>query len=228
MLSSVGLCIGLPFCGRPVCPEWAVCLACQNYPLNTKRTLYCTKGKEIGEARNEMVEAALKAKAKYLWFLDDDVTPPLDAARSLIVTLENSDDSTMVAGGIYCAKVMPTEPVVCRGEGLGSFWKWKEGDIFECSSIGTGCMMIKTEVFKKLEKPWFKTVDEFCNQKNDDVYFCAKVQQSGYKILADGRVTCIHWDWDVEKQDFVPYMLPEDSYPMRPVSELEPRCERIL
>src|ERR1035438_5684300 len=99
MLSSIGLCIGLPFCGRPVSPEWAVCLACQNYPLNTKRSLYSTKGKEIGEARNEIVESALKENAKYLWLLDDDVVPPAYALRSMMNELEQSD--AMVCGGIY-------------------------------------------------------------------------------------------------------------------------------
>ena len=120
MLSSVGLTIGLPFCGRPVAPEWALSNLLVNYPLNTKRIIHSTKGKEIGVARQEIAEEALKSKSKYLYFQDDDVSPPPHVIRSLISNLENADDETMVCAGIYFAKIEPTEPVVFRGEGSGS------------------------------------------------------------------------------------------------------------
>ena len=228
MLAAVGLAICVPFSGRPVAPEWALCFAAQNYPLNMKRYMYAVKGKEVGESRNEMVLNAIKAQAKYVWFLDDDVAPPFHAVRSLINQLENADEKTMVCGGIYCYKYSPTEPVVFRGEGLGAFWKWKQGDVFEVTSIGTGCMLIKTEVFDKIPKPWFKTVDTAEFQQNDDLYWCQKVREAGFKILADGNVLTTHLDWDSDAQDFVPYELPDDCYPLRPVTELEPRCERSL
>jgi hypothetical protein len=232
MLQSVGLCIGLPFCGRPISPEWAVSFSGQSYPLNIRRFVCSLKGEEVGKARNQIAEDAVSKGAKYLWFLDDDTAPPFHAIRSLINTLENADSKTMVAGGIYCAKAWPTEPIVYRGNGGGAFWKWKSGDIFECSGLGTGCMVIKTEVFKHLPKPWFQTIDEDGTpevpivQVTDDLYFCEKVINAGFKILADTHVLCVHWGWDEEKKQFVPYMLPDDSYPIRPVSEDEPRCAR--
>lgn len=232
MLDSVGLAIGLPFCGRPVAPEWALSFAGQNYPLNIRRFMSALKGEEIGAARNQMAAQALEKRAKYIWFLDDDVAPPFHAIRQLIITLENSD--AMVAAGIYCAKTIPTEPVVYRGNGQGAFWHWKVGDIFEVTGVGTGCMVIKTELFNHLPQPWFKTVDLPGTpeipvvQETDDMYFCDKVIDAGYKILADTNVQCVHWGWDVEKRDFRAYLLPDDSYPMRPPSEDEPRCQRSI
>lgn len=230
MLSSVGLAIGLPFCGRPISPEWAVAFSSQNYPMNLRRSLCVLKGEEIGAARNQMAESALKHGAKYLWFLDDDVAPPFSGIRSLMTTLENAPPDVMVAAGIYCAKTLPTEPVVYRGNGGGAFWQWKAGDIFECTGIGTGCMLIRTEVFKHLEKPWFKTVDqpgtpeEPVVQETDDLYFCDRVIEAGHKILADTNVMCIHWGY--ENGDFKPYMLSGDCYPIRPVTDSEPRCKK--
>lgn len=234
MLSSVGLAIGLPFAGRPVSPEWAVSLAGQNYPLNVRRMMSALKGEEIGKARNTIAHDSVKRRAKYLWFLDDDVAVPFHAVRSLMFTLENADAETMVAAGIYCAKTFPTEPIVYRGNGDGAFWKWKAGDIFECSGIGTGCMVIKTELFNHLPEPWFKTVDESGTpevpvlQTTDDMYFCDQVINAGFKILADTNVMCVHWGWNETKNDFVPYMLPGDCYPMRPVTNSEPRCQREM
>jgi hypothetical protein len=232
--AGTGVALGFAFVGRPVAPEWALSIAQQNYPTNLSKMLCATKGMPIDKARETIVEKALDRKCKYVWFVDDDTAPPFFATRSLIETLENSDPRTMVAGGIYCAKAHPTDPIVYRENGVGSFWKWKQGDIFECASIGTGCMMIKTELFKHLERPWFKTIDgegtseQPINFATDDIYFCDKVIKAGFKIMADSRVLCIHWGWDADQQDFVPFTLPEDCYPLRPVTEAEPRCKREM
>ena len=234
MLSSVGLAIGLPFCGRPIAPEWAISFASQNYPLNVKRFMSSLKGEEIGKARNLIAKNAIEHKAKYLWFLDDDVAPPFHAIRSLITTLENADPKVMVAGGIYCAKTLPTEPIVYRSNGDGAFWKWKAGDVFECSGIGTGCVVIKTEVFQYLSEPWFMSIDEDGTpetpiiQVTDDLYFCDKVIREGFKILADTNVQCVHWGWSEEKNAFQPFMLSGDCYPLRPVTDAEPRCQKEM
>lgn len=223
---TIGLCIGLPFIGRPVAPEWAISLAAQNYPLNTNVMFSALKGVPVDEARNRIVEHALEHRAKYLWFLDDDVAPPFWAARHLLFVLEQSDDDVMVAGGIYCVRSNPTEPIVYRGNGQGAFWKWRKDEVFECSGLGTGCMMIKTEVFQHLEKPYFCTFDNgnlngdgdiVREQMTDDLWFCRKVTEAGYRILADGNVLPIHWDIKTGKH----YILPEDSYPLRLTSGLE-------
>lgn len=219
-IRPTGLVIGLPFCGRLVTPQWAISLSMQQYPINTNRFLSVVKGKPIDEARNTIAEFAVKQKAKYVWFLDDDVVAPLFAVKRLIYDLEMADDDVMVAGAIYSTKddSMP-EPCVFQGNGVGPFWKWKKGDVFECTGIGTGCMVIKTEVFEKLEQPWFRTVnvshetgDLVSEFQSDDLYFCDKVTKAGYKILADGNVICIHWD--VTRNPPKAYMLPENSYPL--------------
>jgi hypothetical protein len=229
----IGMTVGLTFgrrsgegqypSAKPVPAEWAVSMLAQVYPLNVNVCKFTTCGEEVGEARNHIVEEALKMRSKYLWFVDADTAPPKEAARVLMYLLEQSPDDVMVAGGIYCAKMNPTEPVVYRGHGSGAFWKWKVGEVFECTGIGTGCMMIKTEVFKHLEQPYFKTVHEIPEnmklangaavdsiQTTDDLYFCDKVTAAGFKIMAHGGVQCIHWDIETG----TPYMLPQDSYPV--------------
>ena len=218
-LPLTGLVIGLPFGGRPVTPEWAISIAAQTYPLNMNVQFTALKGVETGDARNQIVKHALEVGAKYLWFLDDDVAPPFFAARRLIYDLEQAEEKVMVAGGIYCAKSEPTEPIVYRGDGQGAFWRWKAGQVFEVTSMGTGCMVIKTEVFKHLEEPYFLWVDkkeselpEGLNKfsMTDDIYFCEKVRNAGFKLIADGGVLCVHWDVKTGKA----YTLPENSYPL--------------
>ena len=233
---KAGLVIGIPFRARKegttdglVIPEVAITLANLTFPLNTNVAWAPVKGVVRDEARNKIAQESLDIGAPYLWFIDDDVQVPPDAARNLITALKQADDDVMVAAGIYCGKMDPPEPLVyVGGNGLGAHWKWKKGDVFECDSIATGCMMIKTEVFKHIEKPWFRDVDgetegwTIANKAvgarlnmTDDLWFCEKVKSAGFKILADARVLCTHWDVPTGKF----YELPEDSYPMRPREE---------
>jgi hypothetical protein len=227
LLGSVAVCIGLPFSGRPVPPEFALTFASQNYPLNSRRAYYAIKGKEVGEAREEIAEMAVKDRAKYLWFPDDDMSFPGNACRLLMAEMDQAADDVMVIGGVYCSKSVPAEPLVYRGEGQGAFWKWKLGDIFEVSSLGTGCMLIDVKKLPKLPKPWFKTIDG-PQKQSDDLYFCQKVREAGFKILCHGGITCGHFLYDELKREFTPYLLDPKSYPMRPVTEKEPRCAREM
>ncbi len=244
-----GLVIGLALRGTNVTPQWAISFAQQNYPMNCNRSIVGVWGNPVDIARNKIARYAVQNKSKYIWFLDDDVAPPFFAARRLIYALEMADDDVMIAGGVYASKTHPPEPVLFRGNGHGPFWRWKKGEIFEVTGIGTGCMMIKTELFNLLPAPetikftspngkaedipmWFRTNDigalegtvngmgfnsnengSIASWQTDDLYFCNQVIEAGHKIIADGSVLCIHWDTSTNPA--VPYMLPEDSYPMR-------------
>ena len=151
-------------------------------------------------------------------FVDDDVELPFATFRQLLATIKQADEKVMVVGGIYPARSFPPDPILHQVNGHGAFWKWKRNTIFEVTgTIGTGCMMIKTEVFDHISEPWFKTVDEDDCQITDDAYFCDKVRDAGYKILADAHVICAHWDNATQTR----FEIPDDSYPMIPVGKEE-------
>jgi len=222
--SSVGVAVGLPFCGRPTTPLWGVALATQTYPLNTTVTHVVMQGVEVGEARNKIVDWALEHNATYVMFVDDDVVLPPSAIQRLGYVLDTRgpslypDSKIAVCGGIYMSKEELSTPVVYRKNGQGGSWDWKVNDVFPVESIGTGCMMIRTEVFRHIEKPYFKTVQEYTpkgdnlalTMTTDDIYFCNKVTTAGFSILAHGGVLCGHYD---VKKDKI-YTLPDDSYPV--------------
>lgn len=223
---KIGLVVGLPFCGRLLVPDWALAFAAVNYPGNTNIEFRAIKGGEVGPARNEIAQHALDSGAEWLWFVDDDTAPPFFAPRKLIQDLKEADPDVMVAAGIYVSKQEYPEPLVYLDEGSGPHWRWKIGDVFECGLIGTGCMMIRVELFKHLPKPWFRTVDVVPDglvdgelvmgaSYSDDLYFCKKVKEAGFRILADGGIVCVHWDRNTQ----TPYSLPKDSYPLKPKEE---------
>ena len=223
MKPYVAIC--LPF-SRYVPPEWALSLAAMAPPMNSSYTYIAVKNMPRDQARNTLVERALDRGAKYILFLDDDTAPPHFALEKLLYTLENADEDVGANGGIYCTKTAQPAPVVLQAEGGGPFWHWRAGSIFECAAIGAGCLLIRSEVFGKIGKPWFCDVKTFKQaldlglvepdslwqqfQMTDDVWFCRQLRQVGYRILAHGGVLPIHWD------EFGHHFeLPEDSYPVR-------------
>lgn len=229
---AMKLVTGIPFSGRYVSPEWAMSMMHLRYPHNTRHGQYATKGLKRDDARIKLVEKALAEKAQYLWFVDDDTAPPLDAITKLLQELDTRDEDTVVCAGIYTNKTEPIEPLVFMDHGSGPYWKWKFGDVFECWGIATGCMMIRTSVFEKIERPWFRDIDHVDDvddptifgkdgkpdefRMTDDLYFCQKVRNAGLKILAHGGVLPVHWD-----QKGRGHVLPDNAYPVRDVPESE-------
>lgn len=217
--------ICIPF-SRTTHPDWSISLASIVPPMNASHCIRRTIATPRGPARQFMAELAISSGSKYILCLDDDVTVPPGVIRDLMYVFQNAPDDVMVVGGIYCSKETPAMPLVFKEIGEGPFFKWHLGDVFECAVIATGMMLVKTEVFKYLAKPWFLDVDGVKEGKEqglipedysghhfaatDDTYFCRKVTSSGGKVMAHGGVLGMHWD-DVGNA----YTLPIDSYPVK-------------
>lgn len=217
--TRTGLMIGVPLSGNPLVPEWAFAFHALHPPMDYNVEYAMVKGKPVDEARNQIARVAQEKKIKYLFFIDEDVTPPAHAIRQLIYHLEHFP-KVAVAGGIYCHKSYPQMPMVFRGNGAGPFWDWKIGEVFECSGLGMGCAMIRVDALKDIESPWFKTVDSVEAYMNgipqgeiwtEDLYFCEKLAKAGWQIIADGGLLPDHWD----AKTGTPYNLPPHSKPLQ-------------
>lgn len=228
---NIDYAICLPFGGRYIPPEFAVALATLQPPMNCNHSIIVAKGLKRDAARNCLVQQALELGVRYILFLDDDTVPPQDAVQKLMFVLDNSEPDVAVCAGVYTTKTNPPVPTILQGEGTGAFWRWRIGDVFQCMAIGTGMMLIKAEVFKHVEKPWFVDVTNVPQARElgllteemekslgcvtsfgmtDDVYFCKKLEFAGYKVLAHGGVMGKHFD-----EHGNCYELPKDSYPYR-------------
>lgn len=177
---------GLAFCvprsGKAVPSEWAFALKFMDFPINMFGVYHSPLGLPVDEARNSCVEFAREQKSKYLFFLDEDTVPPTETVRKFVYLMENNPGID-VLGGVYFSKCMPPAPLVFRGNGAGSYWDWKIGEMFWCTGLGMGCTMIRMSVFDKIEKPYFLTVKADGHIDNvhkveawtEDLYFCEKV-----------------------------------------------------
>lgn len=128
---------------------------------------------------------------EYVAFLDSDVAPPDDWLDKLLAMKAD------IACGLY--------PLLVNN---GLYWSWLKWDndkkslplqgtkpngIFDADACGAGCMLIRTEVLRKLGYPWFRWIEK-PNGKTigEDVYFFAKAKDAGYEVKVDSTLLCGH------------------------------------
>ena len=58
-------------------------------------------------------------------------------------------------------------------------------DLIDTGFAGTGCMMIKMDVFKKLPKPWFKVDWTGTDFMGEDYFFSQLARENGITIWTD-------------------------------------------
>jgi hypothetical protein len=200
--SKTGVVIGIPTLGRPVSLAWASAYKSLNPPINYNMTVMQIMNSPVADARNAIAREALKNESRYVFFLGDDVVVPPHALRQFIMRMENNPHIGVI-GGVYCSKSEPPAPLVFRGNGQGSYWDWKIGEFFEVTGLGMDCTLIRTDLFKELPEPWFKTVsnDEFAeginkaDQWTEDLWFLKQVaDKTNSKIYCDGSIICGHED----------------------------------
>lgn len=149
-------------------------------------------GFRLDHIRNQLAKAAITMNCTHILFLDNDHYFEADTIKKLL-----SHDLPIV-GGLSFQRVPPYEPVMYRGRinEYKTVTEWKEKSLVEVDTTGTGCLMIKREVFEKIDPPWF----EFMKNPDpnvpygigEDVIFCNKAKLEGYKIFVDTSCTNKH------------------------------------
>lgn len=121
------------------------------------------EGYTIAENRTYMTVQALNNKSDYILMIDDDMTFPPDLLDRLLAnnkdicgTAYHSRGNTntmpkyLDTGINAIAEVAPKEYI-----DLETNTDPKYKDTFECFATGTGIMLVKCEVFRKVKRPWF-------------------------------------------------------------------------
>lgn len=147
-------------------------------PANTFPVRSITSDRILG--RNSCVTQALDKGAEWLMFLDDDhVFPPGIVKRLLSHDVD-------VVGALYLQRMMPFAPVAYEhkdAEGVYhsvNLHNHGETDLIEVAAVGTGGMLIRSEVFRAMEPPWFEH-----GRASEDLIFCDAVRELGISVYCD-------------------------------------------
>jgi GT2 family glycosyltransferase len=158
----------------------------------------------VAACRNRGV-ATFRADPRFTHFLsiDDDVMLPEDAVGQLCRTAERTG-AAVVLGGYPTVRVpLSGDPflyvtLMPLGKSGDAGWlrTWPTADV-ECEGGGTGCMLVRRDVFEALGFPWFRWTELYDEERaivraaTDDMDFCARARLAGFRVWA-APVRCGH------------------------------------
>lgn len=153
--------------------------------------VFMPSGYSVDTARNLIVEHALEIGYDYIMWVDSDMILPKE---TLVKLWTHQKD---IVSGVYAYKVLNGQNAVAKR------FKDKDADVYEdiplkeireedklieLDGIGFGCVLTKVDVFRNIEKPWFI----YDKDMGEDIYFCRKAQEKGYKVYIDTSVKAGH------------------------------------
>lgn len=158
------------------------------------------RGYDCAAARNKIVKKAIELKVDFVMMVDNDVVLPKDALLNLI---SHGKDVVM---GYYAHRLhnkFTGESCVCK---LGEFNYTKMFTSEELKELrengeyliqihggGSGCILIRTSLFQKIDYPWYKWVNyQDGGVLSEDLYFCEQCKAHGVPMYVDTRVSCGH------------------------------------
>jgi hypothetical protein len=174
----------------------------------------------VAVGRNKATAKFLQGPWSHLFFLDDDVLLQKDAL-TLLVQMDRE-----IALGCYPSVKTPKYASALMYvpyltvKGLGDQWAmgWFDGER-EIAGGGTGCMLIRREVLSDLGFPWFRWPETYLEQEglvktgSDDMDFCERARERGWRIFAHGNVRCGH----LKRVDVASFIRTEIEHPF-PIS----------
>lgn len=141
-------------------------------------------GQSIANNRNKIVEQALVYGASHVMFLDDDVMPRPEVIYQL---LKHNKDIVMA---LQLRRNFPHYPLVFEErlpDNLYKIYTLKDNErgLIKVVGGGLGAVLINIEVFKKLERPWFRLGELVPDQISEDTGFYNRAIEAGFEVYCD-------------------------------------------
>jgi len=166
---------------------------------------------KIIRSRNNILDYAVDESYDYVLMMDCDVIPPVDIVGKL---LSHKKD---IVSGLYFGPFGPsgkqkTEPVAWKSARDEELKKVKSkfpefvksgvnlrrhlteeeiesGELQEVIIPSAGCMLMSGDVFKKVR---YGLLDVSGYPTSDDIFFCKKAREVGFKLYCDPTIKCEH------------------------------------
>jgi hypothetical protein len=152
------------------------------------------KGTLTSKACINIIDTALRNKCKWTVIVHSDVAWPPDATARLIA--HNKDIVCGWSAGRTCPHIIhvgrnykpKTKTWTMGGKGTG---------LEEVDAVGGGMWCFRTEIFKKIPRPWFNfEMSANGDLTTEDFWFCRKARKHGFKVYIDWSINNKHKiDW---------------------------------
>lgn len=160
---------------------------------------HCAIAFQIGSlvymSRNELAKRAMDIGADYVLWLDSDMVFDPDLLEKL---MEDMKDGVDIVSGVYFRRTPPFTPVMydkleVDTEDNPVFTEFTDlpTEMFEAGGIGFGCVLMRTDVITTVFATYLQMFDPMKGM-GEDISFCYRARQCGYKVWVDPRVQCGH------------------------------------
>ena len=153
-------------------------------------------GSLIYEARNQLARQAIKIGADYVLWLDSDMIFQPSVLKRLYEDYKAGKGD--IVSGLYFRRVSPFTPVVFNTlEIVDNKPQWTAPenipeDVFEAGGVGFGCVFMDTGVLADVMSKFEGNAFTPLNGVGEDLSFCWRARQCGYKIVVDPAVELGH------------------------------------
>jgi len=195
-VTNFKLAIGIPLSFPMVHSEFF-----ESYCMMEKgeHVLIRSKGGSIDVLRNGIVKLAQSAGCSHLLMFDTDMIYEVDTVKKLL------DCDKDIVGALCFKRSPPFNPFMIKdGKGIE---EWEDGSLVEVDRTGTGCLMIKMQVFDDIPSPYFQTLidNDGMVTLGEDYNFCDKAREAGYEIYVNTNVQAEHLSEMRINKDFYRY-----------------------
>jgi len=158
--------------------------------------------KFLDDKRNDSVVEFLKTDCTHLLFWDSDTIADQSSVKKL------AEDCKDVVSGVIYKKGGDHEPAFGFWDEASRTYRtpmpFPYNELIPVDIAGTGFLLIRREVFEKVEYPWFKCYEK--GQAGEDLYFCVKCKEKGIQVWVDSSVHLGHIA--------TPYVVTIETYEM--------------
>lgn len=164
-------------------------------------------GSLIYNARNSLAQIAIQLEADRILWLDSDMVFTSDILGTLTHTMKETKAD--IVTGLYFRRVAPYSPVLyskldANADQTAQFEDYKvlpEDRTFEVAGCGFGCVLMNTDVVLSVQAKYGEMFTPTPGM-GEDLAFCWRARQCGYKIVCDQSVKLGHVGYEVITKRF--------------------------
>lgn len=133
--------------------------------------------------RESLIKQAFEVSADWVLWLDNDMMFPPTTLVRLLAHKQN------IVGCNYMKRAYPFKSVAYTDTSDWENWipiKY-EDDLVDAEAMGMGCVLMKTDIFKKLNKPYFEYTYQPKSEDwgGEDFTLFKKLNKLGYEVKVD-------------------------------------------
>lgn len=173
---------------------------------DTQISVWFNLGSLIYTSRNEIAKRAIDTEADLVMWFDSDMVFNPDTLTRMLKYIDAGHD---MVTGVYYRRTVPFTPVLFESMDIdnekqeATYNEFTEilDEPFEVAACGFGCVLMRTEVFVSVFAKFGNMFSPIGNI-GEDIAFCWRARQCGYKILADPTIKLGHVGFNIVTENF--------------------------